>query len=343
MPLDLMCYGDVHMKESGSFIPYSKTDKNGLTLHLNNILKGFDFICHMIDTCKPKVLVDLGDFFNDKSSVSTITLYAASIGMSKIREACKKNGVKEWYMLLGNHSYHNEKTRVDNSSILGGYCSIVWEETNIKIGRKHVKLFPYSSDRDSVLNMLDRAKTECDLLVTHLDFCGCVYDSGKQSLSDIPSVIGVPCISGHIHNTQVVGDVFYPGSLVQDTFSRSDIACAGGVGVCNVSEGISFYPNVFSKHHVKSDVLSLDSHDPNRVIIKVSGREDEFTPEVIKKLVSFDHILNMDDVKKVNEEVKDKALDASTNTSKDPMDMLVEFVVGNNPLALPVLREIIGN
>ena len=342
--MKFLCYGDFHIRELGSFQPYNKIDeRNGLTYELNNAILASEHVASVIVAEKPDVVVDLGDFFHDKNTITTKVLYAANICCNNIKEACEEVGA-ECYMLLGNHNLFNELNNINNCDILSGFFSVVNFPRIIDFAGFKIGLVPYSSKPELVKQVLSDYSKECNLIFTHLEFAGCSYDSGKKAEFGYDPNLGIPCVSGHIHLRQEILDVVYIGSIIQNTFSTYSLENVGGVLVFNdayPSEG-KFYINDKSKHYVK--VSSMDYFYNildtlvNKSVLKVMLPKEVYDQH--KELFDkFEHTFIPSIKNRDNYNLTQYRIEGEDQT--DPIVLLKTYVLERLPECMPLLDKIL--
>lgn len=266
---ELMFFSDSHLRDVGSFPPFNKIEENGLSHELNNIILGYKFVANMVVKRKPRALFFLGDVFHHPESVSTAALYGASIAWGMVRDACIEVGIP-FYYFEGNHDILSDIFGINSVAILQGFGEWIKEDQVIDIDGFRVWAAKFNSNKEKVAASLEKGK-KYDLVITHLDFKGARYETGKLSNSRISPNLDVPIISGDIHLPQDVGDVSYVGSLVQNRFNRTDLSAVGGVLIFNMeTKKVTRIPNKLSRHYVKIEDLSqLDGLPPDRVVLQV--------------------------------------------------------------------------
>ena len=63
---------------------------------------------------------------------------------------------------------------------------------------------------------------ECCVAFNHQEIKGCLMDRQVSKHGDVLPLDHPPCIAGHIHESQQVGEVFYVGTPVQITYAESE-------------------------------------------------------------------------------------------------------------------------
>jgi len=237
----------------------------------------------------------------------------------------------------GNHDMLNDKLGIMSISTLCGYGEIVTDDRFIDVDGYNVACVQFNSDKAKVAESLERAAEKADLIVTHLDFKGARYETGKLSGSQISPNLKVPVISGDIHLPQEIGAVNYIGSLVQNRFNRTDLSGVGGYLLWDVDKRkAERYPNTYSKHYVKIEKLSqLKGLDPDQVILQVRCPiPDEKTNKLFEPY-DYIHLPMPEDVHIVDVGAKKVSMDR-------PEDVLRAFIKQERPGAIELYDSIMG-
>lgn len=248
----ILFYSDVHFKEFGSFQPFNQIQDNGLTGELNNTLEGIKFVCEQVESHRPDLLVNLGDWFQNTEQQPTRVMYASSLALDWLGDACRKHQCKH-LAIPGNHDTFNEQFNITAMHALRScfdevlFEPTVWEGSGVRIG-----FLPATENVARVYYHLQEFEDNVDLICTHLDFSNCKYESGMKSTSSIKSDWKTDIISGDIHVPQRVGSVNYVGSLVQHRFFRLGLDQVGGVLLYDTdTRVVQRVANYRSRHYVK--------------------------------------------------------------------------------------------
>jgi len=264
-------FTDQHLRSTGSFPPFNKLSESGLSKELDNIIRGFYFVADQIRSYKPRAVFSLGDAFHNPEVIDVPTLEGASRAFGVVKKACDEVGA-DFYILVGNHDVVSENpTLITSVSVLEGFGQVIKEPYFIDIDEFTVSMVPYSSNPSKMYSQLKEAEVQSDLILTHIDVAGCRYENNHLSESEIDPTFKVPVISGDIHFSQHVGSVIYPGSLVQNKFTRSDLSGIGGAAFYDLeTKEYQLERNIYSKHYVKAhSIEEAKKHDPNQVIIQL--------------------------------------------------------------------------
>lgn len=333
--MKILAYGDCHLRDYGSFPPYNVIDSNGLTKELNNILCGFKFVADKINENTPDIVVNLGDLYTVTETVSTRTLHASSIGLGYIKAACDELGIRHYYV-CGQHEVISESQMISSVSNLVGYFNEIFTEYSVMPEKGcRLSFIPHITHPLRMASALTRAQEESDIIFCHANFRGCIFDNGFSSTSEISPKLRIPCISGDIHNKQQIDSVIYPGSLVQNKFSRTDMDGVGGVVVYDTVKGYQHFPNTYSKHYLKvTDIDLAMRYNRDRVLLQVHTSLDR---ESVDKLLSgYEYWMIPVSKQSVKKEY--------TNDFRveDPKKVLRSYIEANKPDAVCDFDRIFG-
>jgi DNA repair exonuclease SbcCD nuclease subunit len=116
-------------------------------------------------------------------------------------------------VMIGNHDQIGDKEREQSLNALNVFCNKykfvnILNTTQVIDGIIYI---PHTSDPELFLK---RTQMGGKLLIAHQTFIGAEYESGfpAEDGIDIDSVPQEAIISGHIHKSQQIGKVFYPGA-----------------------------------------------------------------------------------------------------------------------------------
>jgi hypothetical protein len=344
----ILAFADVHLRDRSSFPPFNLPGSRGLSMELENTLLGFEFVAEQIRLHKPEAVFFLGDLFHHPDSVTTTVLHAASLGLSTISSACATVGA-HFYLLPGNHDTFNDDLGIHLLSALcpslshtpHGHPILLAVEKTIPLKGGPLGVVPYCKDPEAFFDSLRRMSETHAVLVTHFEFQGALYETGISSKSAVPSSPWpCPIIAGDQHLAQSVGDVHYPGSLVQNRFNRMDLSGAGGVLLFDFDENhpdgytVRRVRNHKSRHYLKMTPEHLDTlkfFKPDEVI--VSLRAPELPDDMAKVLGPFWHV-------HVVSRLSEDHSDHTPSDASSPRESLREFLSQNHPELLSDFEEV---
>lgn len=287
----ILCYSDTHLRDTGGYPPWNSLTPNGFSGELNNMIEGFAFVAEQVRRLKPRLVANLGDLLHTTDLVSGRVLAAVPIAEGMVKEACDEVGAEK-RTIPGNHEVIAELPGgrlVTSIAGFGQYGEVILDYEVMNIDGFKVAFVPYSADAERTYSRLLRAQEEADLILSHIDFQGAVYESGERSRSLLSPDLMRPCISGDLHVAHDVGAVHYCGSLVQHRFFRSDLDAAGGIVTFDMRTGeVARVQNDRSRHYVRTynPELSRRMFDPARVVLQVVTEQTH--EEVLDLLPGFE-------------------------------------------------------
>jgi len=183
-------------------------------------------------------------------------------------------------ILVGNHDMINNQQFLTSNHWLN-----VFSEKNISVIDKPIKkqidqfifmLCPYVFPGRFIeaLETVDKNWQECNVIFAHQEFKGCKMGSiisieGDEWKQEYPQII-----SGHIHDNQIINNIYYPGTPLQHCFGDSEKRI-----VCYIDENnkiINLDLNVPKKKIVKATLSTLPEIKETSMKIKLSATQEEF-------------------------------------------------------------------
>jgi DNA repair exonuclease SbcCD nuclease subunit len=339
--LKVLFFSDIHVRETGSFPPFNRINpETGLTYESENILLGADFVVEQILKEQPQLVVLGGDIVQTTEIQTARTLCAIARFLRKVRDACRKTNS----FLLGydgNHDILSTIHGITNTAILDPWFDMYLAEPRVvEFQGYKLGVIPYMDDRNAFITTFNSFQSQCNLLFTHQDYHGCRYNSSSiTSSSPYSPQSKVPVISGDIHLPQVIGDVYYPGSLIQHVMEYPDLSRVGGIIVATLDqEGkfrSNFIKNNISRHYVKvNSTTEVLKFKPSEAVFTVLTDED---PEEVHKVLSgyWYHYIPM---KKTQSDEK-RIIEMQSRV--DPVDMMGGYIQQNKPEAYELFNRLI--
>lgn len=210
-----LCIGDMHYKKN------NLADLEKVTAEIKNI----------IEQERPSVIVGLGDWMDTHDKTYIAVRVACIDFMNYLTSACEL-----FIALIGNHDRPNNLINTGKAHFFthpGGEdpkCVIVDEPKLIEFKGAKFACLPYINPKDlmSVINATTFGdemilRGGADVVFAHQEVYGCKFNqytmSEAKEASWQPKY--TPMISGHIHDCQWTGNVFYTGTPLQHTFGES--------------------------------------------------------------------------------------------------------------------------
>ena len=247
---------------------------------------------------KFEAIVLLGDILHHHEKVFTQSLNKALDFIKK----CSELGFT--YILVGNHDM------ISNSQFLTDchWMNVLKTCPNIKvvdtvIEVDNIILCPFVAP-GRFLEALDTLGInkwrDKKVIFAHQEFLGCQMGAIKSIDGDMWCEEYPMVISGHIHDTQSVGKVFYPGAPLQHGFGDSNKRIICSINSSDENMSIVEHPiKVPKKHIIKTDIKNIgnvkDSKGLDKIKIKLDATQEEFKifkdtneyKELISKGVKF--------------------------------------------------------
>ena len=204
----ILAIGDPHIK---------KNNLNQIELYINNIKK-------IVKEHSPDFVVILGDTL-DTHEVAHVQPFKY---LCKLIE--KISSLTKLFVIMGNHDY------IDHTQFLTDNHFFIpfkkWENVVIvdkphyyTVNGKEFVFCPYVEPGrfEEALNTLEKDNIweMVDCIFAHQEFKGCKMGAITSTNGDKWDEDYPPVISGHIHDEQVVKNVFYVGSSIQHSFAEN--------------------------------------------------------------------------------------------------------------------------
>lgn len=198
--------GDLHFGEKGNSPKYNQ-----------QLLTFIDWVIENYDG-KVNRIIQLGDYFHNRSKIQIDTLNYGIKGAQKLSEAFGRDKV---FVLAGNHDLYYE-TRLDTSSLaaIAPYITLIDEITDLE----DLVLTPWVVNGEQWDAVVDRARKDT-VLCGHFEFNGFkmndhyVMQHGRshKALKNYGMVF-----SGHYHSFQKKDNVVYTGTPLPITMNEAN-------------------------------------------------------------------------------------------------------------------------
>lgn len=178
--------------------------------HNEYLLEFVDFMLEYANQHGISDIVQLGDFYDNRSKMSIETLNYGIEAAKRISEDGKKLRV-----LTGNHDmYFKNRLDVSSTNALRRYADVVGAVRSLVIGGKNVLLVPWVTDGEMWDKVVDLSH-QADYVFGHFEFKNFYmnenylmeHGTSHKELRDCKRVI-----TGHYHKRQVKDNVIYTGS-----------------------------------------------------------------------------------------------------------------------------------
>jgi DNA repair exonuclease SbcCD nuclease subunit len=182
-----------------------------------------DFVIESARNASADVLIIAGDLFHTHA---VIRMEVLNFWSKYILEFSKV--FKDVHILVGNHDQIGDRQREGQISALDSFIGKhenvnIWAKAGVYNG---LGFIPYTSDSQLFLSTATELfNNGAKRLFCHQTFDGSKYDNGFYAPDGIDGNLLPPfeeVVSGHIHSTQEIGNVFYPGTPKWDTLSDAN-------------------------------------------------------------------------------------------------------------------------
>ncbi len=211
-----------------------------------------------------KNIFQLGDFLDNRKTIDGF-VYNRLI---KLFNIFKEHNIKITFP-LGNHDiYFRESLEVYLSDLFAKIFpevfTIIEKETFFKINNKKIGFIPWLVEGKEL-------SQECqnqDYLIGHFEIKNFEVVKGIEAKHGLDSEIfnNIKVFSGHYHNQQRRGNIFYIGTPFQ--FDWSDYKERKGFLVTDFNSYEEFFENTLSLKHIK---IIFDDSNPNKFPITIHG------------------------------------------------------------------------
>lgn len=273
--MKILFYTDTHFGESGSF---SYPTASGYTSRLDTTLALHSWLGDVLDDRRPDVVINGGDLYKSQGVIEAKALSACTLAMTQLIERGRSAGIKQHYILLGNHDFVTKNhlvTSIDWLDAIPG-CKLV----RFLSEEDGLVLCPYYHTTEEVWDDLQAMASTSKVYFGHMSLSG-VFDGMNRTPREY---VGLPAhesglstswlsqnfkmsFNGHHHVPQrPYENVLLPGSLQQFTVSEVD-----------------YLPSM------KRGVWLLDTDT-----LKLTFIENRISPRIVK-VFFYDELRSLDD------------------------------------------------
>ena len=220
---NVLVYSDLQATD-GSERLFSDPSK---PLQLWRVQKFYDDLYQLYKKHDCQGLWDLGDTFDDRSSIPVPALDTVLSGLSQFPHS--KLGIK----LIGNHEHYNRQGTVNCGRVFGSPFNgaVVTDCRNYQVSKKVMLICcAYPADEHQAAQLLESNLDYCHsngwqtVILGHFQAVGASMNSG-QSLTGIPKEVLTRAnlaLLGHVHKPQSLApNVHYVGSPFQQNFGEA--------------------------------------------------------------------------------------------------------------------------
>lgn len=318
--------------------------RNNNPIFYDQLDKLFDQVFEYIKSNNVKHVCVLGDTFDNRNSISLLSLNFAVEKFTKLSKMVDKIDV-----ILGNHDIMYQNTLHINSPkpVLGNIpkVNIIDECKEFDYGNVNVLYVPWITNSKETENIKTISESNADICFGHFDIIGFNFNKHTVNMKHglDPKVFRKfrNVYSGHYHLKSKQQNITYLGTQYQWTWD--DLNEAKGFHVLDENGNVEFIENpnqIFREFQVSDNKLVDDISEINLtnafVRVKVKGKNTtKGLNKVVEKIVS----LGAKDVKIIEEYTNKSSVDVgenienalSENTNiKDAINDIVDDIDVNN-------------
>lgn len=197
---------------------------------ISNIPESHEFIQKTIECAKqkkPNFIVLLGDIL-DTHEIVRVQVH--KLAEELIQEL---SNIARTYILIGNHDYINNSQFLTDNHIFTPFKKwenvVVCDEVKIDYFKDnegiersfifcpYVPAGKFVKALDTLLN-IEESWEFASMIFAHQEFNGCKMNKITSNAGDLWDENYPPVVSGHIHEAQKLGNIYYIGSAIQTSF-----------------------------------------------------------------------------------------------------------------------------
>lgn len=264
------CIGDIHIK----------------TDNISDIELFHSKLLNYLNEHKPTYIIVLGDVLDRHEHIHTLPLNKAYEIIDSLRK------IAFTYVLVGNHDMINNSQFLTTNHWMNGMKE--WE--NVKIvdtviynEKENFLLVPYVpvGRFEEALILSGYDYTNANIIFAHQEFKGCKMGAITSELGDVWKKEYPQIISGHIHSHQIINNVYYTGSSLQNAFGETEnvyliyYTCDNEKTFQKIDLGLPKKRIIYTNIDDVDDLKFKENSD-DKIKITLSGNYEEF--KVFKKL-----------------------------------------------------------
>lgn len=295
----ILVFGDIHIKPDNAL----EIDmlKNKLIEHLDKI--------------HPTFTVILGDVLDTHERILSNCLNRAYDLFKTIKEK------SELFILVGNHDQYNNKQFLTENHWMNamkewnGKITIVDKVIMREFDGNLFTFIPFV-ETGRFMEALETSPNwkKSSIIFAHQEFKGCSMNDKISSNGDVWNKAYPQIISGHIHNSQTLGNIYYPGSILQTSFGEKSNSILLLLKVNhNDIDMKEIRLNLPRQETIELNIEDVDSYDfskkkpENKMRLIIIGKIEEFATfkastkykELVKQNIKILFSKKQEDVKKI--------------------------------------------
>lgn len=303
--------------------------------HITNLSQVDEFenaLFKKLETEKFAAIVCLGDLLHTHEKIHTIALNRAHLFLKRLAEFAPT------YLIVGNHDYINNQQFMTKNHPYNSFdeITVVDRAMIVEFGRRKVGMCPYVPPGRFLEAMRTVDFQKCDVIFAHQEFKGCRMGAiesheGDEWLESYP-----PVVSGHIHESQILGNIYYVGSAMQHAFGESGEKVLGVVTLpfkySTLSLGLT-KKKMVTKSAEDAYEFKVPDENPEMVKLVVEGTDSEIR--------TFSESAHCKDLQKKGVKIALKSTTEFTPESESrTFEQILLSLVRENPVAVSLLKTL---
>lgn len=252
---------------------------NGYSGRLDDTIWSMKSIYHKsIDLGCEKIFI-LGDLFHTRDSITQDVLCA-------VYDFFENHEEIEWIIFPGNHDqFHKTRLDINSVRVLSRHATITHKDSCFELDGRHFVILPFCHFEDEYMTKVKWANQEFgkdSVLLTHIGVNNATSNScflhRNSSIvqfgdTDFPLVL-----TGHYHNYQKIGNLYYTGSPIPFKFDEGMVD-HGFLTVDTDSLDVEFI-NIMSEEGAPPDFVTIT--DETFEEYKISGELKKFKGDKVR-------------------------------------------------------------
>jgi len=330
MKTTVLCIGDQHVQDS----------------NLIDIDMAFKRIIKIVRKIKPTFIVCMGDMLHNHEKISVTPFNRALYFLDELSK------LSLTYILIGNHDYKNNTQFLSDNhpfNSLKKWNNVVVVDKVIINEHNGLKFcfcpYVYPGRFVEALNTNKNKWEICKCIFAHQEFNGCkmgafISENGDKWDTSYPLVI-----SGHIHEHQIIDNIFYTGSMMQNGFAEQDdkkiwLFKFKTTKFSYISFDLKLRKKMIKYIHL-DDLPFFNIKDFDKVVLKLNIKGENTKINSFRSSKKYKEIIDSGIKISFTPEYEDITISKNIN-GKTYIDILYELIE-NNKDSKKLLKRIISN
>ena len=207
--MKLLLFSDYHISAKGR-----RTIRR-----LGECMRTAEWLAELIREHQPDMAANLGDTFDNHSSLDTPSLCTGVRAMELINEACRAISA-DFILLPGNHdAYSKDYSSLEAFKGMG--IKMVWGPT---VFYDLVGAMPFNKNAEMATQWLHELEEQAAVVLTHVDVKHASFGYGQDSNVGVdPAAFRGPIFSGHYHHPHDLEAFRFIGSVLHHNFTDKPV------------------------------------------------------------------------------------------------------------------------